>query len=167
MKRAWASLAIGLAFLGLLGAPVTAGAGDLKIWMDAFKSDYLPLTGETTTLLVFQSPASVGLTPSASKTNWWGWAPVNLPVGTVITNVVYYHGGSNMGNFTGCRLLRVRLGRDAELVASAFSQASPSATITLLAGNPDKLVIMKGYRYFVQVFTEVSTSVRGVRIFYD
>jgi hypothetical protein len=165
MKRTLASLSV-LASIVLLCGPVTAKAEDLKIWPDSLRADGLPVNGETATVLASHSPDKIFVYSAADpKTTWYGWAPVNLPVGTVIKNVIYYHGGGT-GGFSSCMLTRAKAGTTPVSVASGSSNSSDAEQVTLVINKPNMMKIKAGYTYFVRVFVAEGVSVRGVKVIY-
>lgn len=169
MKRSTKSLMVGWVAVVLAVSAWPARAAELKIWMDEFKANYTPLVGSNSTLIAYQSPASAGVMQNGNeKIAWQAWAPVNLPVGAFISKVVYYHGGSlGGGRITQCQLWRIRLGGTPENLGSVVSSSeSPAIPQLQLTTSEDKLLIAKGYRYYVTVYADVSTAVRGVKITY-
>lgn len=168
MKRSTRRLVVGWVAVVLAVSAWPARATDLKIWMDEFKPYVLPVNGQSATATSYQSPISIQVVewPSDSDSTYV-WAPVNLPVGTVIKSVVYYHGGSIRGNYTYCDLLSVKFGKDGTVYSRGQSKAVSETAVPLVpydAGT--SLVIREGFRYMVRVQVLEGTTVRGVKITY-
>jgi hypothetical protein len=167
VKRARNYLVLGAALV-LLATTVSTKAAEVRLWMDQFKTDYAPLERTSDKLIQYQTPASAGVVNSAGdRTGWQGWAPVNLPVGSAIGSVVYYHVGStNIGHATVCNFWRVKFGKNPESLAAGHSTAAVPETVSLTMASEDKLIVKSGYRYYVSIFIGATTAMKGVKIIY-
>lgn len=168
MKKSSTCLGIGAVLFILLVSPVPAKAGNLKIWMDQFTADWQPMNGTSTTRTVVQNPGELmNSATDPSATTLYYWAPVNLPVGTVIKSVVYYHGGSPAGGkYTSCFLFKNKFGKSGTLMALGSSMAETPATVTLTGLTEANSTIAAGSRYFVKIILNEGTMIRGVQLFY-
>lgn len=166
MKTSSVFMTLGVAAVLVVWAPFSTRAGELKLWMDAFKKDMLPHNGTSKTATFYQNPAYFGIIEWApSEDTSWGWVPLKLPVGTVVKSIAYYHGDS-LGNYTYCDLVRVKHGKEPHVIAQGTSKASSAATITLSLLGVDSIVIQPNYRYYIRVQVATGTHVNGVRVLY-
>ncbi len=146
---------------------VAANAAELLIGPEKFRTDGIPLNGATPHRIGFQGPEMVGVfSMGTPPTVWYGWAPVNLPVGSVIKSVHLQYGGSTADKITNCQLMRVKFGKAAQLVAFISTSNGLASDIPLTINNQDWLVIQEDFRYFIRIYTGIGTTIFGVKITY-
>ena len=156
-----------LGILGLLvAAPLATQAASLKIWADQFKPTRLPYSGVSLTQFVGQTPGEFDFSNGSLSDVSKSWAPVNLPVGTVIKKIIYYHGGSEHGNLAACFFFRIQMGDIPDQLALALSNSAQPTPLLLSAMSLSAATIQPGFRYYIQVNQAEDTSFRGVKIFY-
>jgi hypothetical protein len=149
--------------LGMLMLSGIGEAGQLQIWPDQLKPLYGTLA-ENAAPSLFLDPTSVKI--STFLSNYWvGWAPVNLPVGTVIKSMVYYH-DSESGDLTSCLFYRIKMGKEAVLIAASYSFAAEPTTEPMNALDPALLTIRPGYRYFIHASIRETGVFKGMKINY-
>jgi hypothetical protein len=167
MRTISTHLAMGVAAVILFVSPVSVRAASQAYWMDAFKSDALPMNGVDATLLSSQSPMGLSVFKTTdSKTIWQGWVPVTLPVGSAIQRVILQHGGTTSSAGSACMLYRVKFGKAPEALASAVSSSATAVAVQSGAIPDDKATILSGYRYFIVVLVAEGATCRGVKVVY-
>jgi hypothetical protein len=143
----------------------TADAGVKTIWPDKLK----PMANNQ------NSNKAPGWAGSALPTSSPGsyvefYANVNLPVGTKITGMRYFHRGLGSDPLTMVRLYRVKFGRFPDVIIGAESKDGNDTIIPVdgtLDPSTDRYV-RRGFRYFLYIVSNNSDSTMwGVKVFYQ
>ena len=150
-----------------VAAPAVTRADSLKVWPDQFVVQCEHVVPQNDTWRVFQTPGGMAHTvyPSAGDSSW-AVAPVVIPVGKTITNIVYYHKASGLKRLTQLWFYRVRMGFTEELLASANCSAEADGYMTVKASLFGDMVIRAGYRYYLMSDCGLTASFGGVKILY-
>ncbi len=93
-------------------------------------------------------------------------APVTLPVGRKIVNVTYYPIGT-LSPYSNLRIMRAKMGEAPENLGNKSSTDAAGALIPVdvpITGDP---IIRGGYRYYLLVSVNSSSSLEKVKIVYQ
>lgn len=162
MKKATRSLAALIVLVWILPA-LPAAAAVLTISPTQFRS-------ENTEVKYFQTPLAITIHPNSAET-YAGYAFFSLPVGSVITEVKYFHysGGQN----TTCELERKRqnpTSNNIETLAhgsSSMTTGGDYSEVTLVPNNGADLTVRAHYRYIIHIGITKGAGIGPVKVSYQ